>query len=98
MLSPEHYAIFRDGGWGRKQITEALHRYSTRPGRDIVAGTDGIPLGIDPSHANEMVPKFSPDGLLIFRAGGPAGLFSAILPGWGSKPDEVGPVTREVRE
>jgi hypothetical protein len=98
VLSPEHYAIFRDGGWGRKQITEALHKYSTRPGRDIVAGTDGIPLGIDPSRANEMVPKFAPDGLLIIRAGGPAGLFSGILPGWGSKPDEVGPVTREVRE
>lgn len=98
VLSPEHYAIFREGGWGRKQITEALHKYSTRPGKDIVAGTDGIPLGIDPSLANEMVPKFAPDGLLIVRAGGPAGLFSGILPGWGSKPAEVGPVTREVRE
>jgi hypothetical protein len=98
VLSPEHYAIFRDGGWGRKEITEALNKYSVRPGKDIIAGADGIPLGIDPKRANEMVPKFAPDGLLIFRAGGPAGLFSAVLPGWGSKPDEVGPVTREVRE
>ncbi len=98
VLSPEHYAIFRDGGWGRKQITEALNRYSVRPGKDIIAGADGIPLGIDPGRANEMVPKFAPDGLLIVRAGGPAGLFSGILPGWGSKPAEVGPVTREVRE
>ena len=32
--------------------------------------------------ADEMIPKFHDDGLLVVRAGGPAGLFSGILPGW----------------
>jgi hypothetical protein len=98
VLSPEHYAIFRDGGWGRKEITEALHRFTVRPGKELVAGLDGVAPGVPARRAGEMIPKFIADGLLIVRAGGPAGLFSAVLPGWGSKADETQPVTREIRE
>ena len=38
-------------------------------------------------------------GLLIVRAGGPAGLFSAILPGWiaGRNHHELQPVTKEIK-
>jgi hypothetical protein len=45
------------------------------------------------------VPKFFEEGLLVVRAGGPAGLFSAILPGWiaGRNRNELQPVTREVK-
>jgi hypothetical protein len=55
--------------------------------------------GIAPSRADEMVNKFWPDGLLIVRAGGKAGLFSAICTGWtgGRFRDESKPVTREIR-
>jgi hypothetical protein len=46
-----------------------------------------------------MVPKFFEDGLMVVRAGGPAGLFSAILPGWlaGRNRLELQPVTKEVK-
>ena len=46
-----------------------------------------------------MVPKFWDEGLLIVRAGGEAGLFSAILAGWtgGRFRDQSQPVTREIR-
>jgi hypothetical protein len=53
--------------------------------------------GIDPSCADEMVDKFWRDhGLLIARAGGPAGLHSAILCGWpgGRAREESKPITR----
>lgn len=98
VLSPEHYAIYREAGWDRKRIERALYEATIRPGKELVAGTDGIGEGIPASRANEQVPKFHDDGLMVVRAGGPAGLFSGILPGWlaGRNRAELQPVTRQV--
>ena len=99
VLSPEHYRIYREAGWRRKDIERALLEATTRPGSEILAGLDGIGEGVPKERANERVPKFHEDGLLIVRAGGPAGLFSAILPGWlaGRNRTELQPVTKEVK-
>jgi len=99
VLSPEHYAIYREAGWDRKRIERALYEATTRPGRDLVAGADGIGEGVPASRAGELVPKFFEDGLMVVRAGGPAGLFSAILPGWlaGRNRLELQPVTKEIK-
>lgn len=99
VLSPEHYAIYREAGWDRKRIERALYEATIRPGKELVAGADGVGEGIPASRAEERVPKFHEDGLMVVRAGGSAGLFSAILPGWlaGRKRDELQPVTKEVR-
>ena len=98
LLSPEHYAIYREAGWNRGRIERALYEYTVRPGKDLVAGADGIGEGIAASRAGEDVPKFYQDGLMLVRAGGPAGLFSAILPGWlaGRNRLELQPVTKEI--
>jgi hypothetical protein len=98
VLSPEHYAIYKEAGWDRRRIERALYEATIRPGKDLVAGTDGIGEGIPASRASESVPKFHEDGLMVVRAGGPAGLFSAILPGWlaGRNRTELQPVTRRV--
>jgi len=99
VLTPEHYAIFRDAGWDRRRILEGLHEATTRPGKDLVKGAHGLAEGIDPSRADELVPKFWEDhGLLVVRAGGDAGLFSAIISGWigGRFHDDVRPVTMEI--
>jgi len=50
------------------------------------------------SAADKMIDKFQPDGLLIVRAGGEAGLFSAIIGGWPGQSvrDECQAVTREI--
>ncbi len=100
VLTPEHYAIFRDAGWDRRRILEGLHEATTRPGKDLVKGAHGLAEGIDPNRADEMVPKFWVDhGLLVVRAGGDAGLFSAIISGWigGRFHDDVRPVTMEIK-
>ena len=51
------------------------------------------------TRAGERVPKFHEDGLMVVRAGGRAGLFSAILPGWLAGRDrlELQPVTKEIK-
>jgi hypothetical protein len=99
VLSPEHYAIYREAGWDRKRIERALYEATIRPGAELVAGTDGVGEGIPASRANEQVPKFHEDGLMVVRAGGKAGLFSAILPGWlaGRNRAELQLVTKEVK-
>jgi hypothetical protein len=100
VLSPEHYAIYKEAGWDRRRIERALYEATIRPGAELIAGKDGIGEGIPASRADERVPKFHEDGLMVVRAGGPAGLFSAILPGWlaGRNRLELQPVTKEIRE
>ncbi|MBY0269393.1 MAG: hypothetical protein K2X06_05950 [Burkholderiales bacterium] len=99
VLSPEHYAIYREAGWDRARIERALYEATIRPGAELVAGIDGVGEGIPASRAHELVPKFHEDGLMVVRAGGAAGLFSAILPGWlaGRNRTELQPVTKEIR-
>jgi hypothetical protein len=100
VLSPEHYRIYREAGWNRRRIERALFEATIRPGNEIVAGRDGVGEGVPPERAKERIAKFHEDGLMVVRAGGAAGLFSAILPGWlaGRHPAELQPVTKEVRE
>lgn len=100
VLSPEHYAIFREAGWGRAEVVAALHERLMLPGSQVVAGAGGVAEGTPPSRAGGNVPKFRDGGLLVVRAGGPAGLFSAVLAGWpgGRAHKESHPVTKEIDE
>ena len=99
VLSPEHYALFAEAGWDRARIEREIHAATEREGDDLIAGAHGVGEGMPASVAGQKVPKFNPGGLLIVRAGGPAGLFSAILPGWiaGRNHHELQPVTKEIK-
>lgn len=98
ILSPEHYQIYKAAGWDRARITRELHGALLRPGKDLIVDAQGVGEGIPVSRADEMVPKFWDDGLLIVRAGGEAGLYSAICGGWTGHRvrEESRPVTREI--
>ena len=100
VLSPEHYRIYKEAGWGRKEIERAIYEATIRPGSEILAGLDGVGEGVSQERAGERVAKFHEDGLLVVRAGGAAGLFSAILPGWlaGRNRTELQPVTKAIAE
>ncbi|MCX7366579.1 MAG: thioredoxin family protein [Alphaproteobacteria bacterium] len=101
VLSPEHYRIFKEGGWTRRRIEDELYQALKRPGSDLVWGAQNVAEGLPPGMADRMVDKFQPmpDGVLIVRAGGPAGLFSAIIGGWPGQRvrEECQAVTREIR-
>ena len=66
---------------------------------EIIAGTGGIAEGIPKKLAGQDWPKFRPGGLNIVRAGGRAGMFSAVIGGWAAS-GEIGsiPVTKEITE
>jgi hypothetical protein len=98
VISPDHYAIFKQGGWGRAEIEAGLREALRRPGRDLIQGAHGVEEGIDPARAEEMVDKFNEGGLLVVRAGGRGGLMSAVIGGWSAqrRKNEVQAVTREI--
>ena len=86
------------GGFTVKQrLREELENLLLTPGKDLLVGVGGIAEGIHERFKDKLVPKFRPGGLLIIRAGGTAGLFSAVIAGWAaSGPIGSSPVTREV--
>jgi hypothetical protein len=100
VMTPEHYKIFKDGGWNRRRIEDELYQALKRPGRDLVWGAQNVAEGLPPKYADQIVDKFQPmpDGVLIVRAGGEAGLFSAIIGGWPGQRvrEECQAVTREI--
>ncbi len=98
VVSPEHARVFREAGWSKARLREALASLLRVPGRELVRGAGGIAEGMPAAFANGEFPKFREGGLQIVHAGGRAGMFSAILAGWpASGPIGSSPVTWEVR-
>ncbi|MCY4221280.1 MAG: thioredoxin family protein [Thiotrichales bacterium] len=99
ILSPEHWRIFREGGWDKARIKAELMAATVRPGAELVQGANGIDAGVKPDLVEDMMPKFRDGGLNIVRAGGEAGLMSAVIGGWvASGPRGSSPVTRKIGE
>jgi hypothetical protein len=82
VVSPEHQRTFRLAGWSRDRLLDELVALTTVPAESVLAGADGIAVGAPESARGKMLPKLRRDGLIIVHAGGQAGMFSAILPGW----------------
>jgi hypothetical protein len=97
VVSPEHERVFREAGWSKARLHEELDRLLQLPGAEMVRGAGGIEEGLPSEFADRTVPKFRPGGLHIVRAGGPAGLFSAIIAGWAASGERGSiAVTREI--
>ncbi len=97
IVSPEHGRVLREGGWDRARLLTELDQLLTAPGASLSRGVDGMAEGMPPGFEAVPVPKFRPGGLLLVHAGGGAGLFSTVVPGWvsgagGSEPTTV-PIT-----
>ncbi len=82
VVSPDHSRVFREAGWSKDQLRKRLLELTTIPGDELVRGAGGIAEGLPESVRGRMIPKFRENGLHIVHAGGGAGLFSAIIPGW----------------
>lgn len=97
VVSPDHCRVFLEAGWSKQRLHDELMRLLTVPADALLAGADGIAEGLPAALAGKQIPKFRPGGLLIVRAGGGAGLFSAIIAGWAAS-GFIGsiPVTKEI--
>lgn len=82
IISPEHRRVFRQGGWTKNDVRDALYSELMTPGADILRGANGVAEGMPEKFKDKLLNKFRDDGLHIVSAGGKAGLFSAIIGGW----------------
>ncbi len=93
VVSPEHERVFREAGWDKGRLRTELDGLLMMPGGRVdksIAADGDQPAAI---------PKFRPGGLLIVRAGGGAGMFSAVIGGWVATGEKGSvPVTKEVTE
>ena len=97
LVSPEHERVFRLAGWSKGQVKERLAELLTLSGEELIVGAGGIAEGLPARFADRMMPKFREGGLNIVRAGGSAGMFSAIIAGWAASGSTGSvPVTREI--
>jgi len=101
VVCPEHERTFKAAGWDKARLRAELDGLLKLPAAEIVRGAGGIAEGVPAAALAERdhVPKFRPGGLLIVRAGGGAGMFSAVIAGWAAA-GSVGssPVTCAIRD
>ena len=87
VMTPEHQRVFADAGWTKQRFRDELDPLlMLDPSRALASISGDAPSG--------PIPKFRPGSLMIVRAGGNAGAFSAIIEGWiggrkGSEPITV---------
>ena len=91
VLSPEHAKILGAAGWKKADMRRWLHERLQWPVCELVPGHnggEGLPEHVlakfaHPAAERAMIPKFrSPENIKLVVAGGTAGRFSAIVPGW----------------
>ncbi len=97
-VGQEHGRIFTEAGWDKARLMTELEGLLTLDSDDLIRGVGGITEGLPEAFAGTQLPKYRAGGMNIIHAGGPAGLFSAILTGWvgGSMGSEL--VTKEITQ
>ncbi len=97
IISPEHERVFKLAGWSKQQVKTHILELLTIKGESLITGAGGIAEGIPEVFADSDIPKFRDGGFNIVRAGGSAGMFSAVIAGWGAS-GQMGsvPVTRQI--
>ena len=97
IVSPEHARVFREANWSKQRLLDELTKALTFPAGDMVRRAGGIAEGLPEAMKDATITKFRPGGLNIVHAGGKAGMFSAIIPGWlATGAMGSSPVTKEI--
>ena len=91
VISPEHTRRYADVGWSKTRFRDTLNQYLQLPVAELLKGAGGIPEGTR-TKDKETRPKFRNNTLHIVRAGGDAGLFSALISSWGGSQS----ITKEI--
>jgi hypothetical protein len=104
VIGPEHARTIAEDGWSKEDVRRSLHETVRRRARELVPGPDGgessrLRESVEARDPEALIPKFpSPEEILIVVAGGTAGRFSAIVPGWMGGETGSRPVTRRIAE
>ena len=91
VFSPEHARTIAGDGWSKADMRKFLWERLRKPVRELIPGVDGgdgLPAHVlakfpHPETDLTLIPKFREPGNLKFLvAGGTAGRFTAVIPGW----------------
>ena len=82
VMAPDHQRVYREAGWSKAKFKAEIDRLTTVEADSVLVGLDGMQPGVSAAAKGTRVKKFRPGGFNVVMAGGKAGLFSAILPGW----------------
>ena len=94
VVSPEHERVFREAGWDKDRLRAELDELLLMPEADADPSLSRKDMKLP-----ERASKMRPGGLLIVRAGGGAGMFSAVIGGWVASGEKGSiPVTHAVSE
>jgi len=96
IMTPEHQRVFAEAGWTKDDFRAELEPLLLLDGATAVRGAGGMDEGLPVDYADRQIPKFRRGSLMIVRAGGSAGAFSAILGGWIGGPRGSEPITRPI--
>jgi hypothetical protein len=97
VIAGEHQAIMKKAGWSREDVQRFVFENARVPVAELkrnhmMAGE------VKPEDEKTMYPVVqTPQDLLVFAAGGKAGVQSAFIPGWGAKTGSQS-VTKEIRK
>ena len=81
-MAPDHQRVYREAGWSKAKFKAEIDRLTTVEADSVLTGLDGMLAGAPLATKGTRLKKFRDDGFNVVIAGGRAGLFSAILPGW----------------
>jgi hypothetical protein len=88
-FGPEHAKMLAADGWNKTDIRAFLFEHARRPLCDLHREdpiSSRLPKWMDPTNPAECRPVVrKADDIYMFLAGGPGGMHSAALPGWGSR-------------
>jgi len=104
VIGPEHARTIGDERWSKHDVRQFLYETIRRPARELVPGPDGAETGrlenlAEGRAPDDAIAKFpSPEEIAIVVAGGTAGRFSAVVPGWIGGEMGSRPVTRRIEE
>jgi len=102
VIGPEHARTIGADGWSKLDVKRYLHEAIRRRARELAPGPDGAESGrlkdmLGAPGPEALVPKFpSVEEIVIVVAGGTAGRFSAVVPGWMGGEMGSRPVTRVI--
>ena len=85
VMAGEHAQVIRQAGWSKRKVREFLVQHARRTVADFKR-CGRLPGKVEPE--DETTWRYvmeQPEDLILVRAGGMAGSWSACLPGWGKK-------------
>ena len=100
VLSPEHANTIARDGWSKQDVRQYLYENIVRrPDEPGSAAPRAVGRASKWTTPDGAIRKFrSPDAIMIVVAGGTAGRFSAVIPGWVSEELEgSAPVSHLIR-